>query len=52
MNNNSNFFKLINKQDTTELNTIESKWADLDPNLTPDSDQVDIEQYQVSPFDF
>ena len=40
---------LIEKiKDSADLNTIESKWAHVESNKTPDLDQMSIDQYQVS----
>ncbi|XP_055310771.1 patronin isoform X49 [Sitodiplosis mosellana] len=40
------FLQAINK-DSTDLNTIESKWAHVESKQTPDLDQMSIDQYQV-----
>ena len=39
-------------QDLSDLNTIESKWENLEAKKTPELDHMDLEQYQVaqSPF--
>ncbi|XP_055310766.1 patronin isoform X44 [Sitodiplosis mosellana] len=41
------FLQAINK-DSTDLNTIESKWAHVESKQTPDLDQMSIDQYQKS----
>ncbi|XP_055310754.1 patronin isoform X34 [Sitodiplosis mosellana] len=38
---------LYSSQDSTDLNTIESKWAHVESKQTPDLDQMSIDQYQV-----
>ncbi|XP_055310760.1 patronin isoform X39 [Sitodiplosis mosellana] len=39
---------LYSSQDSTDLNTIESKWAHVESKQTPDLDQMSIDQYQKS----
>lgn len=41
-------FRKKKHKDSADLNTIESKWANVDAKRTPDFDQMNIEQYQVS----
>lgn len=35
-------------KESFDPDVIESKWANIESKQTPDSDQINIEQYQVS----
>lgn len=35
------------KQESSDLSNLESKWDSVESKRTPDLDQMDIEQYQV-----
>lgn len=43
-----NYYTHLNLKDPADLNTIETKWTNVDSKQTADMDQLSIEQYQVS----